>query len=122
MKYNNRSAKGQFQKLVHKKAPTWSVRGNDGKFQPIAESFATNQYQNLELFNDLIQFSKKVILEQWGGEEFTCSKMNFPHPQISRSTSPIRIKFGIPTNEDEMKIHLPGYGLGSGLESGLGSG
>ena len=31
--------------------------------------------------------------------------------------SPIQIKFGIPTNEDEMKIHLPGYGLGSGLES-----
>ena len=54
MKYNNRSEKGQFQKKVHKKAPTWSIHGVDGKFQPIAESFCTNNFNNLELFNDLI--------------------------------------------------------------------
>jgi hypothetical protein len=42
---------------------TWSVHGNDGKFQPIAESFSTNKYNNLELFDDLIHFSEKVILE-----------------------------------------------------------
>ncbi len=117
MRYNNRSKKGQFQKKVQQKAPTWSIHGVDGKFQPIAKSFCTNSFDNLELFNELIPFCKKVILQQWGGEEFNCSKMNFPHPQISRSTSPIRIKFGVPTTENDSFIHLPGSGLGSGLES-----